>query len=69
MKTTTKDGFVTVEQTPVVIPDLTVKDLLSSIPCVPQISNLLAVTHTFRQCALLQAVGVQVLAVHVRLQV
>ena len=34
MKTTTKDGFVTVEQTPVVIPDLTVKDLLSAIPYV-----------------------------------
>jgi omega-6 fatty acid desaturase (delta-12 desaturase) len=33
MKTTTKDGFVDVaEQTPVVIPDLTVKDLLSAIP-------------------------------------
>ena len=34
MKTTTKDGFVTVEQTPVIIPDLTVKDLLSAIPYV-----------------------------------
>ncbi|KAI0035190.1 fatty acid desaturase-domain-containing protein [Vararia minispora EC-137] len=32
MKTVTKDGVTSVEQTPVVIPDLTVKDLLSSIP-------------------------------------
>ena len=32
--TTTKDGRVTVEQTPVVIPDFTIKDLLSVIPSV-----------------------------------
>lgn len=34
MKTTTVNGRVTVEQTPVVIPDLTIKDLLSAIPYV-----------------------------------
>lgn len=34
MKTTTANGRVTVEQTPVIIPDLTVKDLLSAIPYV-----------------------------------
>lgn len=32
MKTTTANGRVTVEQQPVVIPDLTIKDLLSAIP-------------------------------------
>ena len=35
MKTTTASGRVTVEQEPVVIPDLTIKDLLSAIPYVP----------------------------------
>lgn len=34
MKTTTANGRVTVEQTPTVIPDLTIKDLLSAIPYV-----------------------------------
>ena len=38
MKTTIADGRVTVEQTPVVIPDLTIKDLLSAIPYVPNVS-------------------------------
>ena len=32
MKTTTVNGRVTVEQEPVIIPDLTIKDLLSAIP-------------------------------------
>lgn len=47
MKTTTKDGFVTVEQTPVVIPDLTVKDLLSAIPYVPSIPSIIALSDAF----------------------
>lgn len=39
MKTTTANGRVTVEQTPFLIPDLTIKELLGAIPCVLDTQN------------------------------
>lgn len=69
MKTKHENGVTTVvDQQPVIIPDLSVKDLLSAIPSVQLV--LPCFFHTpdpTRQSPLLQAFGSAVVALHVRI--
>jgi hypothetical protein len=70
MKTVTKGGVTSVvAQNEVIIPDLTIKDLLSALPSVrhslSSLSALPADIPPFAQSTLLQAFGTSLLALYV----